>query len=112
MIIEMGRLTQDVKLKNITVDGAEQRVLNNRLAINQGKDNTVFIDVTAWGDTAEFLSKYFTKGSEIYVTGEIRNRQFKFKDDERSFTVPYIKIMGIKFTHGTNKEDDGMAVIN
>ena len=112
MIIELGRLTQDVKLMNITVDGAEQKVLNNRLAIGIGKDNAVFIDVSAWGATAEFMARHFTKGSEIYLVGEIRNRQMKNKDDEaKPFTVPYIKINSIKFTHG-KKDGDEMAVIN
>lgn len=78
-IIIMGRLTRDPELRN-TSSGTP--VVSFTVAVDRdfsGKDGgekqTDFIDCTAWRGTAEFISKYFAKGSMIVVAGrlEIRN---------------------------------------
>lgn len=78
-----GRITNDVELKE-TVSGAS--VCKFTIAVNRdfknanGEYETDFIDCVAWRDTAEFISKYFRKGSAILVEGSIQKRQWE--DDE------------------------------
>lgn len=67
-VILTGRLTKDVDLR-ILKDGSS--IGNFTVAINRGKELTDFIPVTVFGKTAEFVSKYFKKGSLINVDGRL-----------------------------------------
>ena len=80
--IGMGRLTADPELKQTqsgvstcTVSVAVQR----DYAEGSGARQTDFICVVAWRQTAEFLCKYFRKGSMIAVVGELRTRTYNDK---------------------------------
>ena len=80
--IGMGRLTADPELKQTqsgvstcTVSVAVQR----DYADGSGERQTDFICVVAWRQTAEFLCKYFRKGSMIAVVGELRTRTYNDK---------------------------------
>ena len=76
-VVLAGRITADPELKQ-TPSGVS--VLRFTLAVNrrfsrnseQGEQQTDFISMVAWRQTAEFISKYFRKGSAICVTGSIR----------------------------------------
>lgn len=57
--------------------GAGKKVTNIRLAVNEGKDQTMFIDVVAWESQAEFAEKYFDKGSRIGVIGRLTSREYE-----------------------------------
>ena len=79
-VILVGNLTADPELKQ-TASGIS--VLSFTLAVNrrfasrsgeQGESQADFITVVAWRQTAEFISKYFRKGSAICVTGSIQTR--------------------------------------
>ena len=75
-VILSGRLTADPELKQ-TQSGLA--VCSFRIAVNRrgkegGEQETDFFTVTAWRQTAEFVAKYFRKGSAICVTGSIQNR--------------------------------------
>ena len=104
MLIEIGRLTQDVAVKTVNINEVDKHVTNNRIAIRVNNDDTAFIDVTAWNGTADFLGKHFKKGDELYIEGELRNRTIKHGDKELSY--PYILITRIKFTHGNKQLED------
>ncbi|MDR0818020.1 MAG: single-stranded DNA-binding protein [Oscillospiraceae bacterium] len=104
MFIDIGRLTQDTEVKTVTVNGAEKHVLNNRLAVKNGKDDTTFIDATAWNNIADFIGTFFKKGDELFVEGELRNRTIKSGDKE--FTAPYLLLTRVKFTHGNKNLED------
>ncbi len=75
-VILGGRLTNDVEVKT-TPQGTA--VCTFSLAVNRkGKDATTdFINCQAWRNTAEFISKFFKKGSSICVTGSIQTRSWK-----------------------------------
>lgn len=80
--IGMGRLTADPELKQTqsgvftcTVNLAVQRDYSD----GNGERQTDFICVVAWRQTAEFLCKYFRKGSMIAVVGELRTRTYNDK---------------------------------
>ena len=79
-VILGGRLTADPELKQ-TPNGIP--VVSFSIAVNrrfQSKENaqqqTDFFNVTAWRATAEFVSRYFRKGSSICVIGSIQNRSW------------------------------------
>ena len=82
----MGRLTADPELKT-TASGLS--VLSFSVAVErnyqkEGEEKAVdFINVVAWRKTAEFVSKYFHKGSMIAVEGSIQTRKYEDKDGNK-----------------------------
>lgn len=79
----MGRLVADPELKT-TQSGNSVctfRVAVDRGYVPQDKERQAdFITVTAWRKTAEFVSKYFQKGSMISVQGRLETRQYQDKN--------------------------------
>ena len=79
-IVLMGRLTRDPELRK-TQSGvsvasfslAVDRDFQNR---DSGEKQTDFIDIVAWRSTAEFVSKYFTKGRMAVVSGRLQIRDW------------------------------------
>ena len=83
----MGRFTAPPELKYTSNNTA---VLSFTLAVDRdysgrdgGEKQTDFIDCTAWRHTAEFISKYFTKGSMAVVTGKLYSRKWTDKDGNK-----------------------------
>ena len=79
-VILGGRMVADPELKQ-TTNGVP--VVSFRIAVNRrfgAKDGNQpqadFFNVTAWRATAEFVSRYFKKGSSIFVVGTIQNRSW------------------------------------
>ena len=78
-IIIMGRLTRDPELRRT---GSGTAVTSFSLAVDRdfksqsGEKETDFIDVVAWRSTAEFVSKYFTKGRMAVVEGRLQIRDW------------------------------------
>lgn len=81
-IILMGRLTRDPELRRT---GSGTAVTSFALAVDRdfkgagGEKETDFIDVVAWRNAAEFVSKYFTKGRMAVVEGRLQIRDWKDK---------------------------------
>lgn len=79
----MGRLVYDPELKT-TQNGTNVcsfRIAVDRSFTRQGEERKAdFIDVTAWRQTAEFVSKYFQKGSMIAIEGSLQTRQYQDKN--------------------------------
>lgn len=91
-VILGGRLTADVELKQ-TPSGVS--VCTFSLAINRktGKDQeqkTDFIDCQAWRQTAEFISRYFRKGSSICIVGSIQKRSWKDQQGNTRYATEVI----------------------
>ena len=82
-IIIMGRLTRDPELRRT---GSGTPVTSFSLAVDRdfksqsGEKDTDFIDVVAWRSTAEFVSKYFTKGRMAVVEGRLQIRDWMDRD--------------------------------
>ncbi len=91
-IILMGRLTRDPELRR-TQSGTA--VVSFTLAVDRdfkaqdGQRETDFIDIVAWRSTAEFVSKYFTKGRMAVVDGRLQVRNWTDRDGNkrRSYEV-------------------------
>ena len=79
-IILMGRLTRDPELRRT---GTGTAVTSFSLAVDRdfksqsGEKETDFIDIVAWRNTAEFVSKYFTKGRMAVVEGRLQIRAWE-----------------------------------
>ena len=79
-IVLMGRLTRDPELRR-TQSGVA--VVSFSLAVDRdfqsrdsGEKQTDFIDIVAWRNTAEFVSRYFTKGRMAVVSGRLQIRDW------------------------------------
>ena len=85
-IILMGRLARDPELRRT---GSGIAVTSFRLACDRdfksqsGEKETDWIDVVAWRNTAEFVSKYFTKGRLAIVEGRLQTRDWTDKDGNK-----------------------------
>jgi single-strand DNA-binding protein len=78
-VILGGRLTADVELKTTPsgVSVCSFSLAINRKYVKQGEQpQTDFINIVAWRTTAEFISKYFKKGSCICISGSIQTRNY------------------------------------
>lgn len=83
-IILMGRLTRDPELRHTQ---AGTPVASFSLAVDRdfkdkatGEKGTDFIDIVAWRQTAEFVSRFFTKGRMAVVEGRLQIRDWTDKD--------------------------------
>lgn len=83
LIVIKGRLTRDPDLKQ-TSNGVSVCSVDIAVDRNYQKDQnnkaTDFFSITAWRGTGEFLSKYFKKGQEILVRGEMQSRKYQDKN--------------------------------
>ncbi len=93
-IVLMGRLTRDPELRRT---GSGIAVASFSLAVDrdfQSKDTqekTVdFIDIVAWRNTAEFVSKYFTKGRMAVVSGKLQIRNWTDKEGNKRRTAEVV----------------------
>lgn len=83
----MGRLTRDPELRRT---GSGTAVASFTVAVDRdfggrdgGERETDFIDCVAWRQTGEFVSKYFTKGSMIVVSGRLQIRNWTDKEGNK-----------------------------
>ena len=90
----MGRLTRDPELRRT---GNGTAVASFTLAVDRdfaprdgGERETDFIDCVAWRQTGEFVSKYFTKGSMIVVSGRLQIRGWTDKDGNKRRTAEVV----------------------
>ena len=87
--IIQGRLTKDVELRYTR---SNTPVASFTLAVDRrGKDEgTDFINCVAWNKSAEFVSKYFSKGSEAVVDGRLQMRDWTDKDGNKRVSAEVV----------------------
>jgi single-strand DNA-binding protein len=85
-----GRLTRDPEVKttqsNVEVCSFTVAV-DRRFKNSAGEREADFISCVAWRQTAEFIGKYFQKGSRIEVVGPIQTRNYDDKDGKRVYVT-------------------------
>ena len=121
----MGRLTADPELRQTQsgVSTCRFTVAVNRKFKNQnGEYDADFISCTAWRQTAEFVSKYFSKGKMIVVEGSLRTGSYTDKNhsDVTHYTTD-VFVDGVEFcgdkgtsnaaTTATQQPSNAQAVI-
>lgn len=89
----MGRLVADPELRT-TMQGnsvCSFRIACDRSYVQQGQERQAdFIDIVAWRQQAEFVSKYFQKGSMIAVEGSLQTRQYQDKQGSKRTAVEVV----------------------
>ena len=109
-IIVMGRMTRDPELRRT---GSGTAVASFTVAVDRdfksqsGEKETDFIDVVAWRNTAEFVSKYFSKGRMAVVEGRLQLRDWTDKNGNERRTA---EIMANSVYFGDSKRDGGDTV--
>ena len=93
-IIIGGRLTADPELKTnpsgVTVTSFTVAV-NRRFGGKNGDEAQAdFFTVTAWRQTAEFITRYFRKASSICIVGSLRNRSWTDRDGQKRFATEIV----------------------
>lgn len=86
----LGRLTRDPEIRKYNnKDGEEGTIASFTVAVDRmGKDaGADFVGCKAFGKTAEFIEKYFTKGSKIAVEGRITTGSYDNKDGNKVYTT-------------------------
>ena len=93
-IILMGRLTRDPELRHTQTGTA---VASFSLAVDRdfkdrttGEKSTDFIDIVAWRQTAEFVSRFFTKGRMAVVEGRLQLRDWTDRDGNKRRTAEVV----------------------
>ena len=102
----MGRLTRDPEMRT-TQSGVS--VASFTLAVDRdfggrdgGEKQTAFIDCTAWQHTAEFVSKYFSKGRMAVVSGRLQIDNYTDNDGNKR---KFAKVIADNIYFGDSKKD-------
>ena len=93
-VILMGRLTKDPEIRYTAIN--EKMVASFSLAVNrrfvaQGQERQAdFINIVAWSNTAQFVSKYFKKGQQVGIVGRIETRNYDDAQGQKRYVTEVI----------------------
>ncbi len=110
-VVLMGRLTYEPELK-VTPSGVSvirfQIACDRKYQSGNGDRQADFIDCVAWRQTAEFVSKYFHKGSMIAVEGSIQSTDYTDKNGNKRKQVEVV-VNQVSFCGGKNENNGGQS---
>ena len=109
-VVLAGRLTAEPELKqtNTGIPVVSVNLAVNRRRARTGDQNeqqTDFITIVAWRQTAEFISKYFRKGSAICVTGSIQTRTWTDQQGQKRYSTEVV-VDDAMFVDSRNESGD------
>ena len=109
-VILGGRLTADPEIKKT---GSGVAVTSFTIAVDRkhSKDSEKkadFITIVAWRQTAEFICKYFTKGSAIIICGELQTRSWKDADGKNRYATEVVA-SEVSFTESKKNSETNSA---
>lgn len=109
-VIIMGRLTADPDYRQTPQGTPTCRftvaVNRNFVSKNSGQRETDFISVQAWRNTADFVSRYFSKGKPIIIEGSLRNNNYTDKNGIQHYEM-YVLADNVSFTINDNSMNNG-----
>lgn len=92
-VVLVGRMTKDAELRytpsNVAV-ATFTLAVNRQFKSANGEKETDFINIVAWRKTAEILSNYASKGSQIGITGRIQTRSYEGNDGKRVYVTEVV----------------------
>lgn len=100
--ILMGRLTAEPKISQ-TPNGINIATFSLAVHRQYDKDKTDFINIVAWRQTADFVSKYFKKGQLVAIEGNLQSRSYEDKQGNKRYAVEVVAEQ-VYFT-GSNKNN-------
>ncbi len=115
-VILMGRLARDPEMRQTPtgVPVARLTIAVNRRFARDGQQTADFISCVAWRQTAEFICKYFRKGSMIAVSGSIQTRSWDGQDGKKQYATDIViedaYFTGSKTETGTGGAQGGYNV--
>ncbi len=107
-VILMGRLTSDPELKTTPsgVSVTSFSIAVDRNYVKSGEERKAdFFNIVCWRNTAEFVCRYFGKGSLIAVEGQLQSRSYQAKDGTNRYVVEVVAD-NVSFT-GERRENAG-----
>lgn len=106
----MGRLTHDPEMRRTNSGIAVTSFIiacdRDFAGKDGGEKETDFIDIVAWRSTAEFVSKYFSKGRMAVISGRLQIRNWTDKDGNKRRTA---EIVADNVYFGDSKRDDSSS---
>ena len=107
-VIIIGRFTRDPEIKyttgeNATATARFSLAVNRRFKNKEGNYDADFINCVAFGKTAEFIEKYFTKGMAIGITGRIQTGSYTNKEGQKVYTTDVV-VEETEFVESKNKD--------
>ncbi len=111
LVVLTGRLTADPELR---YTGNNTPVTSFSIAVNRrykaGEESQAdFINIVAWRQTAEFVTKYFQKGSMIGIEGSIQTRRYVDKDTGKNRTAFEVIANNVQFVE--SKRDGSASAV-
>ena len=107
-VIIKGRLTTDPELKT-TPNGTSVTSFSlavDRNYVKQGEERKAdFFDIVCWRNQAEFVCRYFGKGSMIAIDGQLQSRTYQAKDGTNRYVVEVVAD-SVSFT-GERRDNSG-----
>ena len=112
VVVLMGRLVADPELRQIPsgISTCTFRIAVDRNFVKQGEERKAdFIDIVTWRQQAEFVCRYFHKGSLIAVTGSLQTRNYEDKNGNKR-TAYEVVADSINFTGEKSGAPQGGSV--
>jgi len=96
-VILVGNVGRDVELRALPsgthIATFSLATTDRRSKDEQGKPRTEWHNIVAWGKTAEFCDHYVKKGSQLYIEGSIRTRNYEQDGQRKYFTEIHVREM-------------------
>ena len=92
-VILMGRITQELELKTTAsgISVTSFSIAVDRNYVKQGEQRqTDFINIVCWRQQAEFVCRYFGKGSMIAIEGQLQSRTYQAKDGTNRYVTEVV----------------------
>ena len=89
----VGRITKDTEIKETSNNSKLCQftiAVDRRFKDKDGNKQADFINCLAWGKNAEFIGKYFNKGSRIGIVGSIQTRSYTAKDGKTVYVTEVV----------------------
>ena len=105
-VILMGNLARDPEISysqssNLAI--ARFAIAVNRRFAREGETDVDFFNCTAFGKTAEFVEKYFHKGSRMLLSGRVENDNYTNKNGEKVYSVRIV-VDDVEFAERKNSD--------
>lgn len=110
----VGRLTRDVETNTTTAGKSVARfsiAINRKFKNAEGNYEADFINCIAFSNTADFISKYFSKGNAIGIAGRIQTGSYTNKDGNKVYTTDIV-VEEAEFVESKNASGNTSAPAN
>lgn len=108
-----GNIGKEIELKTTP---AGKTVCSFSLAVRDGKDKTLWVNIVAWNKTAEILDRYAHKGSKIAVQGRLSIRDYTNKEGEKRYITEVVasnvELLDSKSNADVERPNSGFEIVD